>query len=126
VSEDAAISEACLMVRLAEDLSRDYAFCITGDGQTVALHEDNSGDTSDITTLLDYDNRPGTNPATEWNELKLYAIGDHLWFVINGVLAGDVRHASDTNAGSVGFYVINFDTVPVEFEWDALTVRVPE
>ncbi|RIK42077.1 MAG: hypothetical protein DCC58_11590 [Chloroflexi bacterium] len=126
VSGESEYAEACLMVRLPEALTDDYAFCLNAVGETLALHEDNSGELSVLDTLLDYAVRAGTNPTDDWNELQIYAMDDHLWFVINGVLAGDVRHTSISTSGTVGFYTINFDTVPVEVEWADMTVHYLE
>jgi hypothetical protein len=115
-------SEACLVVRVAADGPRDYAWCINGRGETDAIFEDNGPGGAGVSILLGYVTRDGTLPPTEWNELAVIASGDHLWFLINGAVVGDARHDWPADGGSVGFYTINFDASTVEYEWDALTV----
>lgn len=64
------------------------------------------------------------NPGTEWNELRVTAIGEELKFYINGSLAWE-GNDSTHSSGQVGLGLINFqDSNPntLDIEWATLTV----
>lgn len=115
-------SAACISIRHDANLG-DYSLCISGNGTTRATYD--YADAQGVwhsTMLLADARRSGTNPATEWNTLRIIAKGDRFWFVVNGQVIGSAEHNA-RRSGSVALYAINWDAHDVEFEFANLIVR---
>ncbi len=119
--------EGCLIARA--DPSGDYAwaytFCVRGDGMTFAGYEGIGPSGYYFDLLLPPEARAGTNPASEWNELKIIARGDRLWYLINGNLAGNVTHGTHQQ-GAAGVLVFNDGETPTHWEFRDLEIRLVE
>lgn len=115
-------SYGCVTARADYDYQYNYAMCITNAGDTYAIYEyfDPDG-TYHVETLFELETREGTNPATEWNNLSIIAFGEDLGFFVNDTFLGLATHTGPP-AGSVGFYVENYDLNGVEFEFANLQV----
>jgi hypothetical protein len=100
-----------------------YAFCLGSDGSTSAIYS--YRDINGIWRqdyLLEPAHRPGTNPVTQWNNLKIVSHDDHFWFVINGVVHGPVFDTRRSN-GSAAIFVVNWDSQPAAFAFRSLIVK---
>lgn len=119
-------SRACVTARADYNYQYNYAMCVTGAGETYAIYEyfDLNG-TYHLETLFETTIREGVNPATEWNNLSIIAFGEEIGFFVNDTFLGLATH-SGPPAGSVGFYVENYDPNGVEFEFANLWVWAVE
>jgi len=112
-------SSACLDVRAHfASTSRDYIeLCLLGSGQTVVDHV-----TPYDETLFDRAVRPGTNPVTSWNTLKVVAKGDLFWFYVNDHLIGSADIGANSQ-GAIGFAVSNNQDAPLDWQFKNLVVK---
>jgi hypothetical protein len=97
--------EVCLLARLERtaERMRGYSYCLTATAESYAAYVelDPQGGLLEAEELLSFGIAAGTVAPTDWNELDIIAEGDTLWFLINGNLAGAVRHDGPTS-GDLG------------------------
>lgn len=115
-------SAGCLAVRQHVD-EGEYQLCILSNGLTWATYDyvDGSG-AWHSEEILPAAERDGVNPSTAWNELRIVARGNQLWFVVNGTLLDSATH-NGRSAGHVAIQVTNWGVDTVEWEFSELVVR---
>lgn len=111
---------ACLMTRL-DSISQDYSydFCLGADGWTFAFYE--QFNPHQVETLLPLELRDGSADPNQWVRLSIVTRGEAIWFLIDDELVGSTTFTGPPG-GTVGFYVLNPGTTPVEFEFRDLYV----
>lgn len=102
---------ACVDNRAHFGAARDWVeLCLLSTGETVVDHHSPA-----LLTLFDRAVRPGTNPVTSWNTLKIVSKGDVSWFFINDTLIGSAQ-LNMPNQGTIGFYFGDEGDHPVEWQ----------
>jgi hypothetical protein len=117
-------SNACLDARaLFAGAKNDYlVLCLLSSGETVAQHRYSSNGAIYYATLFDRAARPGTNPMTDWNTLKIVSKGDVAWFYINDTLVGSAQLAAQ-DQGTIGFSVTSTGDSPMSWQFRNLVVK---
>lgn len=114
-------SGGCIAVR--QDASAgEYNFCMLSNGRTWATYDAvNANGEWYQEVLLTDEVRQGSKAPDQWNRLRIVARGDQLWFIVNDVVQGSVRHGG-RSAGAVAIQVTNWSADDAEWAFDNLII----
>lgn len=115
-------SGGCIAVR-QDPNAGEYNFCMLSNGRTWATYDaiDANGEWHQEVLLPDQQ-RAGSNAPDAWNRLTIVARGDQLWFLVNNVLQGTVRHGG-RSAGAVAIQVTNWAADSAEWAFRDLIIQ---
>ncbi len=101
----------------------EYNFCMLSNGRTWATFDsaDSNGEWSQVVLLADQV-RQGSNPPDQWNRLTIIARGDQLWFLVNDVVQGTLRHGG-RSSGAVAIQVTNWAADDAEWAFRDLIIQ---
>ncbi len=118
-----SFSQGCLAYRVAEEFTKNYAFCLAGNGEATAFYEQEDGNGgTEVTPLIAPQLVVSPEAVLGGVSLKVIAKGNEMWFFVDDVNIGVASHEGP-DFGSVGVYVHNINGGTAEFKFLDLVLR---
>ncbi len=120
-------SMACLATRTQGSFSTEnsmaYSLCVNNEGDLSAAYEEWNDGVFSTEPFVELEGEITPEELGEGVELKIYSLGEELWFLANGEVVGEATYDGPLH-GDVGLYVLNQGIDVVEYVFRGLEVRM--